>query len=186
MIITIDPTQARARLTDLAAELRDLTPAMKLVATQLAVDVADNFAQGGVFPQPWQPSLRVIRQGGQTLVDHGLLRRSFTAGQEFGPDSASISSTVVYAGIHQHGGMVTIPARVQPMRPAPGGGAMLQFAKRSWAERRKTGTIRIAVIPAHTIRIPARPMLPVRDGELQPSTAAYVRLVITRHLGLTA
>lgn len=65
---------------------------------------------------PWPPSIRVRREGGQTLVDSGRLRDSIT--HQVAGDTVEVGTNVIYGGIHQFGGeagpkarRVTIPSR---------------------------------------------------------------------------
>lgn len=63
----------------------------------------------------WKPSIRAVRQGGQTLVDQAFLVNSITHSVE--PGRVVIGSNLIYAAIHQEGGRagrnlsVELPAR---------------------------------------------------------------------------
>jgi phage gpG-like protein len=175
--VTVNAGEARARLDASAVACRDLSPAMKAVATRLYQDVSENFEKGGAFPAPWQPSMRVVRRGGQTLVDKGLLRRSFSAGRRWGADFAEVGSNVKYAAIHQWGGIIRQASRGQMVKDNRFIGEKRALGK---VNRKSVG---MRIIGARAITMPARPMLPVdAAGNLRPETERYVRLTIERHL----
>jgi phage virion morphogenesis protein len=88
----------------------DLTPAMKDIANHLEAATRLRFeaerAPGG---QPWQPSQRVLEDGGQTLSLSGDLKGSIVG--DWGPDFAEVGpersfGAAVYAAIHQFGGTI--------------------------------------------------------------------------------
>lgn len=160
---------AQAVLKAAAARCRNLAPAMKVIATRLKADIARNFDQGGWWPKKWQPSKRARDKGGQTLVDHGLLRRSIQTAS--GADWARAGSDVKYAAVHQFGH--TFPPRVVRARnaralkiPVPGG---------TFVFRKSARLPRIVV--------PARPFLPVTaEGRLAPGTEAFVLRALGKYV----
>lgn len=173
LTVEVRSAEAEGALARAEGRLRDLSEPMARIGQRLLADIHRNFRSGGWYPRPWAPSRRARKQGGQTLVDSGLLRRSMQ--QRSGPDYAEAGSGLVYARIHQEGGTLSIPARVQPVR-ARKGLRMAVFAKRGSFAQRKTGAVGIRFIPAHTVRMPARPFLPVSaDGRLAPATDTFVR-----------
>lgn len=59
---------------------------------------------------PWKPSVRAIKQHGQTLLDTGRLRRSVRAEYEVGGDMVHVyggTLPLAYAAVHQFGGRRT-------------------------------------------------------------------------------
>lgn len=176
LTVNVNTSESEAAVKRLA----DLEPAMKVVATRLYTEVMENFEKGGVFPQPWPKSMRVIRKGGQTLVDKGILRRSFTAGRRWGADFAEIGSDVKYAAIHQYGGMFVMPSRTNAHRTTG------RFMSREAAGKAKKA-VRVSFTASRTVTMPARPMLPVdAAGNLRPETEQYVRMTIQRYVSGTA
>lgn len=115
----------------------------------------------GVAPDgsPWPPSLRVLRNGGKTLVLSSRLLRSLTyqasmTGLEFG-------TNVIYAAIHQLGGIIAQAARQ----------AILHFKtnKRTgqsrFARPGKADRAQKVEIGARTIHMPARPFIGLDDAD---------------------
>jgi phage gpG-like protein len=173
LTVEVRSAAAEGALARVEGRLRDLSEPMARIGQRLLADIHRNFREGGWYPRAWSPSRRVLKKGGQTLVDKGLLRRSMQ--ERSGPDWAEAGSGLVYARIHQEGGTLSVPARVQPVR-ARKGLPMAVFAKRESFAKRKTGAVAIRFIPAHTVRMPARPFLPVSaDGRLAPATEVFVR-----------
>ena len=91
--------------------------------------------------QPWTPSLRAIKQGGDTLRDTGRLMNSIT--HRVGGDYVEVGTNVFYAAMMHEG--CTIHAL---------GGGYLKFqVAGAWAQKR-------------SVTIPARPFLGLdADGE---------------------
>ena len=144
--VAIDDTKITGLLDRLKARTRDLRPAMKIIGETVRSSVIQNFTQGG-RPDRWTPTkvlstylsytMRRTRSGNRkkahtmkgrltkgferytagkkTLIDTGRLRNSITARAY--PNRAVVGTKVVYAAIHQFGGMagrgrkVRIPAR---------------------------------------------------------------------------
>jgi phage virion morphogenesis protein len=65
----------------------------------------------GIAPDgsPWPPSLRVIAHGGKTLKLSTRLYRSITANAS--PSGVEVGTNVIYAAIHQLGGLIEQTAR---------------------------------------------------------------------------
>ena len=55
----------------------------------------------------WSQSLRAKLEGGQTLTDTGRLRDSITYAVAMDNGSVEVGTNVVYAAIHQEGGVIT-------------------------------------------------------------------------------
>lgn len=54
--------------------------------------------------EPWEKSYRAREEGGQTLSDSGILRQSIT--HIHSADKLEVGSAMVYARIHQEGGVI--------------------------------------------------------------------------------
>ena len=144
--VTIDDTRVTGLLDRLKARTSNLRPAMKDIGEIVRSSVTKNFTQGG-RPNQWTPTkvlstylsytMRRTKSrnrkkaytlngrmtkgferytaGKKTLIDTGRLRNSITARAY--ADRAVVGTNVIYAAIHQFGGMagrgrkVKIPAR---------------------------------------------------------------------------
>ena len=99
-----------AALRQAAASGRDLSPAMKEIASYLEGVSAMRFEEGvGPGGVKWKPSQRVLEHGGRTLVLSTDLETSVKAvydahSVETGPERSFGSA--VYAAIHQFGGTI--------------------------------------------------------------------------------
>ena len=98
----------------------------------------------------------------------GSLARSFTT--DFGDDYAALGTNHPLAPIHFFGGKINIPARSQQ--------AYFNQDKKTgevgklFVKKKKSNFAQWVTIPAYTINMPARPMLPVdKNGELTPRAA---------------
>lgn len=79
------------------------------IGTLLVESVHMNFEVGG-RPQPWTPSKRVLKEGGQTLVQSGALMNSVAVsaiGDNF--VEVGMGEGLPYALIHQFGGTIDHP-----------------------------------------------------------------------------
>lgn len=123
--------------------LRRPRPLFRAAGVEIRKDVLRNFRLGGDYPEKWQPSKKA---GGKTLIRTSVLRNSFHVKDRAW--SVSVGTSVKYAAIHEFGGVI---------RPKRSGG-MLRFV------------IGGVAIYRFKVRIPARPMIPVRNGRLRPQT----------------
>lgn len=76
------------------------------IGEYLVSDTKRRFKEG-IDPQGhrWQPSKRAKATGrGKTLVDKARLKNSF--GYKASPDQVQVGTNVIYAGIHQYGGVI--------------------------------------------------------------------------------
>lgn len=109
-----DMREKLARLEDLGANPE---PMLGEIGGSLETSTRLRFERGEAPDgTPWLTSIRVRREGGQTLVKSTRLRDSIT--HEVVGDTVEVGTNVIYAGIHQFGGeagrksrRVTIPAR---------------------------------------------------------------------------
>ncbi|WP_051694163.1 phage virion morphogenesis protein [Desulfohalovibrio reitneri] len=115
--LRMDVAEVNDGLTRLAGAVDDLRPAMEAIGEIVLTQIMDSFetevSPGG---QPWEPSTRARRTGGQTLSDSGTLRKSVHV--EAGRDGVEVGTDLVYALIHQLGGRAGRNHSVQlPARP---------------------------------------------------------------------
>lgn len=72
------------------------------VGQELVASTVGRFERGrGPDDQPWTPSRRAARDGGQTLVDTARLRGSIA--HRASADGVEVGTNVVYGAIHQFG-----------------------------------------------------------------------------------
>ncbi len=89
----------------LAAAGDDMTPLMREFASYMEARTEERFetetAPGG---DPWPPSIRALVEGGQTLTQSARLRQSITS--QVTATSVTHGTNVIYAAIHQVGGVI--------------------------------------------------------------------------------
>jgi phage gpG-like protein len=153
----------RQRLGALKGKLRNFGPVTKLMAIHMHRSVVQNFQAGG-RPEKWIPSKRVLREGGVTLSERGLLKGSLTPSSD--ATSARVSTTKVYARIHQLGGEIQQARRLK----------VKQQRRKGFARRKKiTATQKTGAV----IRMPARPYLLVQ-AEDRPILLGLAREYLRR------
>lgn len=105
--LSIDDADVHAALARIRAIGADMTPLMQDIgmegeeSTRRRFDT--NLAPDGT---PWKPSLRAKVVGGKTLVQDGFLRDSISY-QLDGDDAVEWGSNLIYAAIHQTGGVIS-------------------------------------------------------------------------------
>lgn len=114
--VDVQDEAVRAMLAGLDAASADMTPAFDEIGSMLVSSTIDRFERGaGPDGAPWEPSRRVLEEGGQTLILSGRLRQSVT--HAAAPGSVTVGTNVIYAAIQQLGGRAgrghaaEIPAR---------------------------------------------------------------------------
>ncbi len=145
--VAIDDAKVTGLLDRLKARTRDLTPAMRIIGETIRSSVIKNFMEGG-RPNRWKPTkvlstylsytMRKTKSGNhkraytlgggltkaferytagkKTLIDTGRLKNSVTSRAY--PGKAIVGTNVVYAAIHQFGGMAGRGRKVKiPIRP---------------------------------------------------------------------
>lgn len=194
--IEVQDQGLRAGLQDLARRGVDMSPAMREIAALLKDQTAQNFADQAGPGGPWAPFKRAPRNKRRTsaklLRDTARLSNSVVAAS--GPDFAQVGTNVVYAAIHQFGGVIDraphsrllrhrADRKGELLRTAMFNGKGLVFARAS----HKQVVQRWFEVKAYRIRIPARPFLPVSaDGTLQPGLAPRILDILRRHLSSAA
>jgi phage virion morphogenesis protein len=117
----------------------------------------------GIAPSgsPWPPSLRALAEGSRTLIDSARLMqsiayRAWDAGVEWG-------TNVIYAAIHQFGGIIRQAARTQEVHFKRGSnsGELLPGFRR----KGKGTESRTVSIGERTIHMPERPFLGMDEAD---------------------
>lgn len=106
--ITLDFTGLdglQERLRQAVERFGDLGPLMERISEILLGSTEARFITGkDPAGAAWKPSWRAQRLGGKTLVETSRLASSFE--RAFGPKSAEVGTNLVYAPIHQFGGVI--------------------------------------------------------------------------------
>lgn len=172
--LSADDDGAAALIRGLLAVADDLSPVMDEIGGSLTASTQHRFERGaGPGGVPWPQSRRAQEQGGQTLVDSRRLRDAIT--HRPGRDSVEVGTAVLYAGIHQFGGTIKMPARRQTIYRSVSdmqSAGAAPFVKRSRATFASDHDVK-----AHEITMPARPFLGLDDDD-----RAEVKTILTKHL----
>jgi len=160
--ITMKLTDTEPALEEVAGyKLRasDATPMFANIGLAMVTSIQHRF-ETGIAPDgsPWPPSLRVLARGGKTLIESGRLFRSITF--QASRSSVDIGSNVVYAAIHQFGGVIERAARETVLHFKTSKNGRRRFSKASKADSAQKATI-----GAHSIRVPARPFIGLDDAD---------------------
>ncbi len=101
--LTFSDEEVLAVLGRLAAGMEDMSEPMDEIGAALETTTVERFTTN-IDPDgvPWIPSIRVIEEGGSTLLKSGHLRDTIT--HQAGPRSVQVGTNVVYGAIHQLGG----------------------------------------------------------------------------------
>jgi phage virion morphogenesis protein len=161
--IAVDSDALRQGLRRLVELGQDLAPVLDAIGAAMVQRTQLRFERGeGPDGVKWKPSERALKQGGQTLVDKELLKNSIT--HAVTGNAVEWGTNVVYAAIHQFGGVVERKARTQTLAF----GEDNRFVSRKKAGRRKAGAIRIAIAElfAFSFKMPARPFVGVDAADL--------------------
>jgi phage gpG-like protein len=142
-----------------------------LVAQYLNNRTQERFdTQTDPWGRAWLPSKRAQRQHGLTLVDTGRLRKSFAVNKPRGNVFFGQKSKVKYFAIHQWGGLIHIDnkdkegnARKKTLYYKYNKDGTI---KNQWVKRKKSNFAREFNFQPYDIRIPARPMLPIRGSDV--------------------
>ncbi len=160
--IKIEDGEVRGLLNRISGRLGNMSPVMRAISGIMHDAVEENFHQGG-RPR-WEPSQRVKKYGGQTLIDTAQLVGSIEPGHN--KDAAWASTNKKYAAIHQFGGDITHPARQRKLffkkyqRGAKRGKSLFtKESKASMGMKVLTG--------AYKIHIEARPFMKLTAGDLE-------------------
>jgi phage virion morphogenesis protein len=132
------------------------------IGLSLVTSTQRRFEEGhGPDGSAWPPSLRALAEGGKTLIKTARLMQSITF---VASDSGvEVGTNVLYAAIHQLGGTIQKAARKQTI--------YFRSDKRTgelgtkFARKRSSNFAQDVNVPAHTIKIPARPFLGLDDDD---------------------
>lgn len=144
--VDLDDRRARAVLDawDTGGDLYDL---LDPIGAALVGTVLDRFEKGvGPDGRAWPKSRRAVQEGGQTLVDRGRLRDSVTHAAT--ASEVEIGTNVIYAAIHQLGGVIRAKNGKGLAFKVPG------FAAEGGGEH---------LVIVESVTMPPRPFLPL-DG----------------------
>jgi len=127
---------------------------MDRVGAVLEASTRHRFRQGQ-SPEgtPWKPSVRASTRGGTTLIDKGRLRDSIT--HDADDAKAVVGSNLIYAAIHQVGGVI---------RAKGGGFLKFNIPGVGWRQVRQ-------------VTIPARPYLGVSEDDRTDMGAQVERFI---------
>jgi phage virion morphogenesis protein len=104
-LVNVDDRRVNAALDRLISVGQSPREVMRDIATYGENSTRDRFATGiGPDGNPWKPSHRVQERGGKTLIDHNNLVNSIT--NDSGDDYAAWGTNVIYALMHQEGGVI--------------------------------------------------------------------------------
>ncbi len=152
----------------------DMSPAMRDMARVLKTGALLRFkAEKGPDGEGWQKSQRTKNGGGQTLSLTRRLRNSITT--EHDRTSATVGTNVVYAAIHQFGGIirakkgpflsipVTAEARAAGSPTKMPGLRVWQTLKGQYVMGDEKGTVHFLL--RRQVTMPARPFLGASEGD---------------------
>ena len=132
--------------------------------------------------EPLKPATVRQRKGDAHPILQRKGRLKKTIPWKVGPDSVIVGTNLVYAAAHQFGVTVNRAAGATKLhfrRISRGKNkGQVRFTKAS--DKRATFGMAAA---AHTIRIPARPYLFQRDGDIPDGWKAAIVGIVTKHLG---
>jgi phage gpG-like protein len=185
---SLDVSVMRRKLRALS-DLGFLTRAMDGIADELSARVANGFRdQKDPWGTPWLPlrpsTIRARRKGKgggspQILRDQGLLQKVSIA-QRVDPLTIEFGSNLRYAAVHQFGADVSVSARRAEVRlrtvKNANGKRVTRFAKKS----HKRVITKWGVSGSYRFKIPARPFLPIRKGNVVSLPAEWFTAIQRR------
>lgn len=175
--IKIDDKAVMSSLDRLAATAHNMSPVMRMISQELALQTEKNFAAEG-RPKWLGIKPRKGREGGHILQDTGQLAASISHSHD--SLSATVGSNKVYAAIHQLGGVTHHAARSQYayFKMNKNGEVGNRFVKKGKSNFKQGITI-----GAHDVTMPARPFLPVdAQGQLQPEASENILGLVNDYL----
>ena len=120
-ILTIDAAPLAALADRLRAADADMGEPLAAIGAAWESSTRRRFETGiGPDGAAWKPSRRVLRHGGQTLVEHAHLKGSIT--HKVDGASVEVGTNLVYAGIHQFGGTIATARAKANAQALPGFG----------------------------------------------------------------
>lgn len=153
--VSFDDAGLRGALMGFVALGENPAPVMRDLAAYGEASTRERFhTEAGPDGKPWKKSLRALLTGGKTLTQSGHLGDSVTS--DSGHDWAAWGSNMIYARIHQLGGII---------KPKVAGG-MLRF-------RLANGSFR----SVRQVIMPARPYLGVNEDDEYEMAAIIQRRI---------
>ena len=166
---------ASARLQDMLSRMDQRRPLFAAIGEVLLRSTSENFRnQRGPDGMPWTPLRpQTVRQRQRRKQLPLTILRSNTRGKAGSPLAGSVNSQatedelrigtpVVYGAIHQFGGTIDRPARAARIYRDRDADAM---PGRRFVRKEKARHVSEVTIPAHRIRIPARPYIGISAGD---------------------
>lgn len=175
LTITVDAAELQAGLARLADAVVAMRPVLDLIGGDLERSTRDRFErQTGPDGVAWVQSVRAREEGGWTLVDTGRLRSSIT--HTASDVDLMVGSNVVYAAIHQFGGVIKQPERtVTIWRRFGPDGVEPKFVKQNKRNRNSKRVIETEhAMAAREVTMPARPFLGLDQADRDDITATIV------------
>lgn len=119
---------------------------------------------------------RKNRTENDQLIDTGVLRQSFTSAQgagnshrevEITDEHVALRTNAEYAAIQNFGGTITIPEHVREVKHRRVQGGGVRFASEAFARKNPDQITHVKSVrmPAHSVRIPARPFDEFREKD---------------------
>lgn len=196
--VAVSDAEVLRALTALAQRSGKLTPALRAIGQTLVTEVDLGFRnQRDPWGTPWEklkPSTLARRRQGKgpggvkILRDSGVLAnaQNWRASVQADATSVRLGTNVEYAAIHQFGGDI--------QRAARAGTIYYKYDKRTnevgnrFVKKSRSNFAQSITIGAHTIHIPPRPFLPIRNGavDLPGGTQAAVLDVLRTYLAQIA
>ncbi|MGR1580134.1 phage virion morphogenesis protein [Thalassobius sp. S69A] len=174
---TLAEQGARNELQDILQRLGDPQGFYATVGERLISSSKDRFREENAPDgTPWEPlkpaTIKARQNAGQTPI---TILRSNSKGKSgsalagslsylASSDEVRIGSPLPYAAIHQFGGQIRIPERQGEIYRADNGAGQ---PGRRFVRKSEAAHVTKVTIPAHVIRIPARPFVGLTEGDEQ-------------------
>lgn len=154
--------EVQATMRGIGKRAKDLTAPLNVIGERMLMSTEQNFREGG-RPKKWEPSQRVKKSGGKTLVISGRLKNSVA--KKVDSKSLRIGTNLGYAAPNQFGATGTAAVRAHKRK------IQTAFGK-------KIAPTEVEV-RAHTrkMNLPARPFI-----VLQKSDEAYRDRILLKYL----
>jgi phage virion morphogenesis protein len=150
--VHVDDTALAASISAAIRASGELSPVFDAIGARLMFKVDERFQyQRGPTGGPWVQSLRARLEGGETLTDRSILRKSIT--RQVHRDHVLVGTNVLYARIHQFGGVI-VPKVAKALKFRLANGAFVVTQK---------------------VTMPARPFLGLDAEDLEDIEAAFDR-----------
>lgn len=106
MNVEMDDLDLQKMLNGLLSMGQNLSPVLDDVGAHIETSTKERF-ETNIAPDgtPWKQSRRAAADGGKTLLDHGHLRDSIQRAPAT-DDEVVIGTNLIYAAIHQFGGVI--------------------------------------------------------------------------------